>query len=44
MGKDKEENAETNQEQEIVSILGIRHKWVDIALKLYSVVFFAYSF
>ena len=44
MGKDKEENTETNQEQEIVPILGIRHKWFDIALKLYSVVFFAYSF
>lgn len=44
MGKDKEENTETNQEQEIVPILGIRHKWFDITLKLYSVVFFAYSF
>ncbi|MDE0481152.1 MAG: hypothetical protein OXI67_01115 [Candidatus Poribacteria bacterium] len=44
MGKDKEENTKTNQEQKIVPILGIRHKWFDIALKLYSVVFFAYSF
>ena len=44
MGKDKEENTKTNQEQEIVPILGIRHKWFDVALKLYSVVFFAYSF
>lgn len=44
MVKDKEEKTDIAQEQKFVPILGIRQKWFDIALKLYSVVFFAYSF
>ena len=44
MVKDKEEKTDIDQEQEIVQILGIRRKWLDVALKIYSVIFCAYSF
>ena len=44
MAKDKEEKTDIDREQEFVPILGIRQKWVDIALKIFSVVFFVYAF
>ncbi len=35
MAKDKEEKTDIDREQEFVPILGIRQKWVDVALKIF---------